>query len=89
MPTYVEALKAIGCLKETFKGMSDRITMKKPPWISVKEQLPETNEGQSLYEVIVVTPDIRFLVVINTEVEHLVGLLGITHWMYIPEFNEK
>ena len=62
---------------------------KQSPWINVKDRLPETNEGQSLYEVIVVTPDIRFLVVINTEVEHLVGLLGITHWMYIPEFNEE
>ena len=59
------------------------------PWISVKERLPETDDGQSLYEVIVATSDKRFLVVINTEVEHLVGLLGVTHWMYIPKFNEK
>lgn len=58
------------------------------PWISVKEQLPETNDGQSLYEVVVVTSDRRFLVVINTEVEHLVGLLGVTHWMPIPSFDE-
>ena len=47
---------------------------KQSPWISVEERLPETNDGQSLYEVIVVTSDRRFLVVINTEVEHLVGL---------------
>lgn len=58
------------------------------PWISVEEQLPETNDGQSLYEVIVATSDRRFQVVINTEVEHLVGLLGVTHWMPIPKFNE-
>lgn len=58
------------------------------PWISVEERLPETNDGQSLYEVIVVTSDRRFLVVINTEVEHLVGLLGVTHWMPIPSFDE-
>lgn len=58
------------------------------PWISVKERLPETDDGQSLYEVIVATSDKRFLVVINTEVEHLVGLLGVTHWMYIPSFDE-
>lgn len=61
---------------------------KQSPWISVKEQLPETNDGQSLYEVIVATSDRRFLVVTNTEVEHLVGLLGVTHWMPIPKFNE-
>lgn len=61
---------------------------KQSPWISVEERLPETNDGQSLYEVIVVTSDRRFLVVINTEVEHLVGLLGVTHWMYIPSFDE-
>ena len=58
------------------------------PWISVKEQLPETNDGQSLYEVVVVTSDRRFLVVVNIEVEHLVRLLGVTHWMNIPQFNE-
>lgn len=58
------------------------------PWINVEERLPETNDGQSLYEVIVVTSDRRFLVVINTEVEHLVGLLGVTHWMPIPSFDE-
>lgn len=57
------------------------------PWISVEEQLPETNDGQSLYEVIVAIYDRRFQVVINTEVEHLVGLLGVTHWMPIPKFN--
>lgn len=56
-------------------------------WIRVKDRLPETNDGQSLYEVIVVTADRRFLVVINTEVEHLIGLLGVTHWMYIPSFD--
>lgn len=61
---------------------------KQSPWISVKEQLPKTNDGQSLYEVVVVTSDRRFLVVINTEVEHLVGLLGVTHWMPIPSFDE-
>ena len=61
---------------------------KQSPWISVEDRLPETNEGQSLYEVIVVTSDRRFLVVINTEVEHLVGLLGVTHWMPIPSFDE-
>lgn len=61
---------------------------KQSPWISVEEQLPETNDGQSLYEVIVATSDRRFQVVINTEVEHLVGLLGVTHWMPIPKFNE-
>lgn len=61
---------------------------KQSPWISVEERLPETNEGQSLYEVIVVASDRRFLVVINTEVEHLVGLLGVTHWMPIPSFDE-
>ena len=61
---------------------------KQSPWISVEERLPETNEGQSLYDVIVVTSDRRFLVVINTEVEHLVGLLGVTHWMPIPSFDE-
>ena len=58
------------------------------PWISVKEQLPETNDGQSLYEVVVVTSDRRFLVVVNIEVEHLVGLFGVTHWMPIPSFDE-
>ncbi len=61
---------------------------KQSPWISVKEQLPETNDGQSLYEVVVVTSDRRFLVVVNIEVEHLVGLLGVTHWMPIPSFDE-
>lgn len=61
---------------------------KQSPWISIEERLPETNDGQSLYEVIVVTSDRRFLVVINTEVEHLVGLLGVTHWMPIPSFDE-
>lgn len=61
---------------------------KQSPWISVEERLPETNDGQSLYEVIVVTSDRRFLVVINTEVEYLVGLLGVTHWMPIPSFDE-
>ena len=60
---------------------------KQSPWISVEERLPETGDGQSLYEVIVVTADRRFLVVINTEVEHLIGLLGVTHWMYIPSFD--
>ena len=34
------------------------------------------------------TSDRRFLVVINTEVEHLVGLLGVTHWMPMPSFDE-
>lgn len=61
---------------------------KQSPWISVKERLSETDDGQSLYEVIVVTSDRRFLVVINTEVEHLVGLLGVTHWTPIPSFDE-
>lgn len=61
---------------------------KQSPWINVEERLPETNDGQSLYEVIVATSDRRFLVVINTEVEHLVGLLGVTHWMPIPSFDE-
>ena len=61
---------------------------KQSPWINVEERLPETNDGQSLYEVIVVTSDRRFLVVINTEEEHLVGLLGVTHWMPIPSFDE-
>ena len=57
------------------------------PWINIEDRLPETGDGQSLYEVIVVTADRRFLVVINTEVEHLIGLLGVTHWMYIPSFD--
>ena len=61
---------------------------KQSPWINVEERLPETNDGQALYEVIVATSDRRFLVVINTEVEHLVGLLGVTHWMPIPSFDE-
>ncbi len=61
---------------------------KQSPWISVKERLPETDDGQFLYYVIVATSDKRFLVVINTEVEHLVGLLGVTHWMYIPSFDD-
>lgn len=61
---------------------------KQSPWIRVEDRLPETNDGQSLYEVIVVTADRRFLVVINTEVEDLIGLLGVTHWMYIPSFDE-
>lgn len=61
---------------------------KQSPWISVEDRLPETDGGQSLYEVIVVTADRRFLVVINTEVEHLIGLLGVTHWMSIPKFDE-
>ena len=61
---------------------------KQSPWISVEERLQEKNDGQYLYEVIVVTSDRRFLVVINTEVEHLVGLLGVTHWMPIPELKK-
>lgn len=76
-----------GYLRKVYaKGYEDGT--KQSPWISVKEQLPETNDGQSLYEVVVVTSDRRFLVVINTEVEHLVGLLGVTHWMPIPSFDE-
>lgn len=76
-----------GYLRKVYaKGYEDGT--KQSPWISVEERLPETNEGQSLYEVIVVTSDRRFLVVINTEVEHLVGLLGVTHWMPIPSFDE-
>lgn len=76
-----------GYLRKVYaKGYEDGT--KQSPWISVEERLPETNDGQSLYEVIVVTSDRRFLVVINTEVEHLVGLLGATHWMPIPSFDE-
>lgn len=76
-----------GYLRKVYaKGYEDGT--KQSPWISVEERLPETNDGQSLYEVIVVTSDRRFLVVINTEVEHLVGLLGVTHWMPIPSFDE-
>lgn len=76
-----------GYLRKVYaKGYEDGT--KQSPWISVKEQLPETNDGQSLYEVVVVTSDRRFLVVINTEVEHLVGLLGVTHWTPIPSFDE-
>lgn len=76
-----------GYLRKVYaKGYEDGT--KQSPWISVEERLPETNDGQSLYEVIVVTSDRRFLVVINTEVEQLVGLLGVTHWMPIPSFDE-
>jgi hypothetical protein len=76
-----------GYLRKVYaKGYEDGT--KQSPWISVEERLPETNDGQSLYEVVVVTSDRRFLVVINTEVEHLVGLLGVTHWMPIPSFDE-
>lgn len=61
-----------GYLRKVYaKGYEDGT--KQSPWISVEERLPETNDGQSLYEVIVVTSDRRFLVVINTEVEHLLG----------------
>lgn len=75
------------CFRKGFKEGA-KWHAKQSPWISVEERLPETNDGQSLYEVIVVTSDRRFLVVINTEVEHLVGLLGVTHWMPIPSFDE-
>ena len=61
-----------GYLRKVYaKGYEDGT--KQSPWITVEERLPETNDGQSLYEVIVVTSDRRFLVVINTEVEHLLG----------------
>lgn len=61
----------------------------KSPWISVKEQLPYTDNGQSLYEVLVRTCDGRYNVACNVSVESLAGKGEVTHWMPIPEFNES
>ena len=80
--------RVIECYLRKVYAKGYEVGTKQSPWISVKEKLPETDDGQSLYEVIVATSDRRFLVVINTEVEHLVGLLGVTHWMPIPSFDE-
>lgn len=80
--------RVIECYLRKVYAKGYEVGTKQSPWINVEERLPETNDGQSLYEVIVATSDRRFLVVINTEVEHLVGLLGVTHWMPIPSFDE-
>lgn len=62
---------------------------KQSPWISVEEQLPDTDNGQSLYEVLVKTCDGRYNVACNVSVEFLAEKGEVTHWMPIPEFNEK
>lgn len=59
------------------------------PWVSVEERLPDTNNGQSLYEVLVKTGDGRYNVACNVNVESLAERGEVTHWMPIPEFSEN
>lgn len=59
------------------------------PWISVKERLPDTDNGQSLYEVFVKTCDGRYNVACNVSVEFLAERGEVTHWMPIPKLEEE
>ena len=62
-----------------------RIEDKKSPWISVEEQLPDTDNGQSLYEVLAQTCDGRFSVFANVQIEDLAKRGEVVRWMPIPE----
>lgn len=59
------------------------------PWISVKERLPEHDNGQSLCEVLVKTCDGRCSVIANICVEDMMEAGGATHWMEIPELPKE
>ncbi len=58
---------------------------KQSPWISVEDRLPDTDNGQSLYEVLVKMNDGRCYVAANIDVERLAEIGEVTHWMPIPE----
>ena len=58
---------------------------KKSPWISVEDRLPDTDSGQSLYEVLVQTRDHRYKVEVNVYVERMAEKGEIMHCMSIPE----
>lgn len=55
------------------------------PWISVEDKLPDTDNGQSLCEVIVKTSDSRYSVAVNICVEDMAERGEVTHWCAIPE----
>lgn len=57
------------------------------PWISVKEKLPETDNGKSLYEVLTQTSDGRFTVFVNIQIESLADRGEVINWMPIPSFG--
>lgn len=58
---------------------------KQSPWISVEERLPDTDNGQSLCDVLVKMNDGRYYVAANVSVERLAEISEITHWAPIPE----
>ncbi|WP_042369638.1 hypothetical protein [Bacteroides neonati] len=59
--------------------------VKQSPWISVEERLPDTDNGQSLYEVLVKMNDGRCYVAANIDVERLAEIGEVTHWILILE----
>ncbi|MEG0889869.1 MAG: DUF551 domain-containing protein [Bacteroides sp.] len=58
---------------------------KQSPWIRVEDRLPDTDKGQSLYEVLVKMNDGKCYVAANIDVESIVEIVEATHWMPIPE----
>lgn len=58
---------------------------KQSPWIRVEDRLPDTDNGQSLYEVFVKMNDGRYYVVVNIDVENMAEIGEVTQWMSIPE----
>ena len=55
------------------------------PWISVEDKLPDTDNGQSLFNVIIKFDDGSYYIVANIDVEDMAKAGGATHWMPIPE----
>lgn len=55
------------------------------PWISVEDKLPDTDNGQSLYNVIIKFDDGSHYIVANIDVEDMAKAGGATHWCAIPE----
>lgn len=58
---------------------------KQSPWINVEEKLPDTDNGQSLCEVLAQTYDGRFAVFANVQIEDLAERGEVVRWMPIPE----
>ena len=56
---------------------------------NLANNLPETNNGRTLCEVIVLGFDYRTHIALNTDVENLFKSGNIIAWMYVPVFNAE
>lgn len=58
---------------------------KQSQWIRTEDKLPDTDNGQSLCEVLAKTNNGRYSVIVNVCVEEMAKVVSVTHWCEIPQ----